>query len=54
MTTALKVITNEELIKELHKKINDTEQILEEINKREEDKTLERDIDSILEMLFQE
>lgn len=54
MTTKLKVITNEELLDELHKKINDTEQIIQEIGKREENKTLERDINSILEMLFQE
>lgn len=51
MNTLLKV-TNEELVNELKEKVNKTEEILKEIQNREENKTMDRDIDSILEMLF--
>lgn len=52
MNTLLKEVTNEELIIELQEEVNKTEEILKEIQKREENKTMNRDIDSILEMLF--
>lgn len=53
MNTLLKEITNEELVNELQEKTNRTEEILQEIQNREENKTMDRDIDSILEMLFE-
>lgn len=52
MNTLLKEITNEELVNELKEEVNKTEKILKEIQNREEKKTMSRDVDSILEMLF--